>query len=160
MAPRNPLNDGSQPKEQTSGKKTINRKTIKKWRLTGTDGRSFDHTVSETDTRPDVNGNYIDSETKNILFDPSGVAVPNDPSKILARSYSGLYIESPQEAALCSSWLHTNPIRIIKIGFDGQQTQNGAICDECRSKRFVFYVVLGIISSGVIFGIWHGAGLF
>jgi hypothetical protein len=161
MAPKNPFNDGGQPKEQKPGDKTINRKVIRKTRITGPKGRSDEYTVSENDSRPDDNGTYIDSEMKHIMTDPSGMALPEDSTKVLAFSYSGLFISSPQEMALCTSWLHPNNFtRIIKIGFDGHATEAGAICDVCQGKSDTIYGVLFILCLVIILGIWKGAGIF
>ena len=163
MPKRNPLreNGGLPPREQVKGEDIINTRTQRMVRLTGPDGDVQEIVMDAHDSRPDQNGGYIDSEFINLQTDVAGKILPKDPHEITALSHTGLYIDSPEKLAICSSIFHGSASRSILIGFDGRLLPNGrAICSRCEFWLRTVYSVLGIFSIGVILGIWRGAGIF
>ena len=88
MPPRNPLRESDQPREVKKGDKLINQKTIRKIIIPGQDG-NVELTLSEADSRPDVNGDFVDTEAPHLNIDPSGRVIPQDAEKIRGFTYSG-----------------------------------------------------------------------
>jgi hypothetical protein len=129
--------------------------------MPGPDGNTIEFTITENESRPDENGDYVDIETTNLVIDASGTVIPADPGMISGLSHSHLFITAPEQAAVCTSWLHPrNRSRTIKVGFDGRKTANGAICNYCDSRLDTIYIVIFIFCLAVIWGLWKGAGLF
>lgn len=159
--PRNPLRGEGQPREEVTGDRFNNLRTRKRVRMLGPDGNIIEATTAENDSRLDEDGNYVDTETINLIPDASGYFLPSDTGMLLGRSHSGLYITAPEQMAVCTSRFHpTNLSRTIKLGFDGRQTATGAVCSACDQRLGSIYIMVFILSVAVILGIWKGAGLF
>ena len=157
---RNTLRGDGLPREQTEGKAIVSNRTQRNIRLVDPDGNTQEIPMEVRDTRPDENGNYVDTELVNIVTDRAGNPLPEDPRSVL-RSHSGLYITSPDQLAHCTSWLHPHGRNTnILIGQDGRLTPNGAICSHCDSWLGTIYIILTILAIGLILGIWKGAGVF
>ena len=160
MSTRNPLRDG-QPREQARGEDIINMRTQRVVRLTMPDGTVQEIVTGMRYSQPDPNGGFVESDLVGIPTDRAGNAFPAVPSNLVGISHSGLYIDSPEKQAICTSWLHPAGLpRTILLGQDGQATANGAVCSRCAFRLETIYAVLGILALGVIWGIWYGAGLF
>lgn len=158
---RNPLRGDGQPREQLTGDKFINLRTQKRVRMPGPDGNMIEVTTMENETSPDVNGNYLDTETTYLVTDAAGSVIPSDPRMVLGFSHSGLVITAPEEAAVCSSWFHpSNRSRTIKLGHDGHSTSTGAICSICAQRLYMVSILAFIFCIAVVWGVWKGAGLF
>ena len=159
--PINPLRGEGQPREEVTAERFNNLRTRKRVRMLGPDGNIIEATTAENDSRLDEEGNYVDTETRNLIPDPSGYFLPSDTGTLLARSHSGLHITAPEQMAVCTSQLHpARRSRMIKVGFDGRKTATGAICSVCEHRQGSIYIVIFIFCAAAILGIWKGAGLF
>ena len=160
MPRRNPFEE-SQPREQVKGEEIINTRTQRMTRIIGPDGIVQEFVTDLHDSRPDENGGYIDTEVTNVITDHAGNTFPEDPHSLEAISYSGLFVNSQEQRAMCTSRLHGNGPRNILIGQDGRLTSNGtAICSRCDFWLGTIYFTIGVLVLGVILGIWRGAGIF
>ena len=161
MPPRNPLREEGQPREQKEGSDIINTTTQRTVRLVRPDGTVQEIIMDAHDSRPDDNGGYRDTELINVVTDNAGNPLPEDP-RSMRISHSGLYINSPEQLAHCTSWLHgNNRSRTISLGQDGRMVgENRAICNRCDFRMGTIYLVLGILFLGIVCGIWKGSGLF
>jgi hypothetical protein len=159
--PRNPLRGEGQPRDPTSAAQFNNQRVTRRMRVHRPDGTIVEIPLSESNSSPDENGIYEDTEMHHVVTDASGTVIPSDPSRITAYSHSNLAILTSEEAAVCTSWLHpANRLRTIKLGHDGRRTATGAICSVCDGRLGMVYIVLLIFCLAVIWGIWKGAGLF
>jgi hypothetical protein len=147
--PRNTLRDGNQPLEQINGDSFIN--TERKDIVT-INGQELIR--EESVTKPDENGNYVDTQKTHLLWDYAGNPLPEDP-QLTIRSWTGLYIPSEDKRALCTSFFHSNRYsRNIYIGQDGRLTPRGAICSRCDYWLTTIYIAIGIVGIGVILGLF------
>jgi hypothetical protein len=147
--PRNTLRDGNQPQEQTKGDKIIN--VVTKETVT-INGQEF--TREEAVTKPDENGNYVDTKKTHLIFDHGGNQLPEDPQSAIL-SWTGLIIPSEDKRALCTSFFHSNRYsKNIYIGQDGRLTPNGAICSRCDYRLTTIYIALGIVGIGFMWGLF------
>ena len=159
--PINPLRGEGQPREEVSATQFGRQRVTKTVRVHRPDGTVEEMPVSESSSCPDGDGNYVDTETQNIVTDPYGTVIPSDPAKIIAYSHSGAVITTQADLAVCASGLHPrNVSRTIKLGFDGRQTATGAVCSVCEHRQGSIYIVIFIFCAAAILGIWKGAGLF
>ncbi len=103
--PRNPLRGEGQPREQTSADQFIKQRVTRNMRVHRPDGTIEEVPVSESSSCPDENGNYVDTETHDIVTDASGTVMPSDPARITAifpfwvghhntRRSSGVYFQA------------------------------------------------------------------
>ena len=160
MPRRNPFEE-SQPQKHFKGDDIFNTQTRRVTRIIDSAGSAQEFVTGLYDSRPDGNGGFNDIEVTNLITDPAGNIFPIDPHYLIAKSHSGLFITSPEQGALCTSWLHApSRSRNILLGQDGRLTAKGAICSHCDFWLGTLYVSVGIISLGLVLGIWHGAGLF
>ena len=154
MPSDNPLHDdpGQDPRK---GDEFNNLNTIRQVRIQGQ--------VLETSrnfSQPDQNGIYQDTETVSVVTDPAGNPLPED-GRPYAISWSGLYIPSSEQMAVCNSMFHqANLPRIILVGQDGQLAPNGAICFRCQAWRTNIHIGLFIIGIGCFIGLIRAVGLF
>ena len=159
--PRNPLGGDGPPREEVTGDRLMNQRVTRRIRILRPDGSVQEVPISENESRPDEDGNYNETETTNLVADTSGSVIPSDPRMIRGLSHTDLIINSQEEAAQCTSWLHPrNRSRTIKVGFDGRRTASGVICSYCDGRLGTIYIVIFIFCLAVIWGIWKGAGLF
>jgi hypothetical protein len=159
--PRNPLRGEGQPRDPMSADQFNNQKVTRRMRVHRPDGTIEDILVSESSSCPDKDGFYVDTEMHHVVTDASGTVIPSDPARINAYSHADLVILNPEEAAVCTSWLHPrNHSRTIRLGHDGRRTATGAICSVCDGRLGTIYIVIFIFCIAVILGIWKGAGLF
>jgi hypothetical protein len=159
MPPRNSLRNDDQPVEQTKGKTITNLRRERVVQLSDPDGTVRQFVLEVTDSRPNEDGTYSDSELINIPMDHAGNPLPADPRSVIV-SHSGLYIPSEGQRALCTSRLHVSGSRNIFIGQDGRLTPNGAICSRCDSLIGTLWILIFILAAAGIFGVWKGAGMF
>jgi len=158
--PRNPLRGEGQPREPMSADQFNDQRVIQRMRVHRPDGTIEEIPLSETSSTPNENGVYVDTQMHHVVTDASGTVIPSDPGKIAAISHSRLVISNPEEAAVCTSWLHPrNHSRTIKLGYDGRRTAEGAICSVCDGRLGIVYAVVVIIVIAVIIGFWKGAGI-
>ena len=116
--------------------------------------------TSQKFSQPDQNGVYQDTETKIVVNDPAGNVLPES-GRPYAISWSGLYILSPEQMAMCNSRFHQpNLSRIILVGQDGQRTQNGAVCSRCQAWWTNIHIGLFIIGIGCFIGLIKAVGIF
>jgi len=159
--PRNPLRGEGEPRDPMSSEQFIKQRVGRMNRVHHPDGTMEEIPVSESSSCPDKDGFYVDTVTNDIVTDASGTVIPSDPAKIAAISHSRLVISNPEEAAVCTSWLHPrNHSRTIKLGYDGRRTAEGAICSVCDGRLGIIYAAIFIFGIAVIVGIWRGVGLF
>ena len=150
---RNTLRDGNQPHEPIKGDKIIN---TERKEIVTINGQEF--TREESCTKPDKDGNYVDTKTTHLLCDHAGNPLPEDLGSTI-RSWSGLYIPSEDKRALCTSFFHSNRFsRNIYIDQDGRLTPSGAICSRCDYLLTSIYIALGILGIGVIYGLFKAVG--
>jgi hypothetical protein len=158
--PRNPFEEENQAHEAIKGEDVINIRTERVIRIRAQDGTFQDIVFSVHDSRPDENGNFIDTELINVVTDHAGNPLPQDPRSVFV-SHTGLYIGSLEQLAICNSWLHPpNRNRNIFLDHDGRETQGGAICSNCESWHTTIYIAFGIIGLGVLTGLCKAAGMF
>lgn len=159
--PRNPLRGEGQPRDPISAEQFNNQRFTRRMRVHRPDGTIEEIPLSESNSRPDENGIYEDTLVDHVVTDASGTVIPSDPSRITAYSHADLVILKPDEAAVCTSWLHPrNRSRTIKLGYDGRRTAEGAICSVCDGRLGTIYAAIFIFGIAVIVGIWRGVGLF
>lgn len=160
MARRNPFEE-SNPREPVKGVQIINTRKERIARILGPDGYVQEIVLGMSDSRPDDNGGYVDTELVNVVTDRAGNTLPSDLHSLEGISYSGLFINSGDDRASCTSWLHPpGRSRKILLGEDGRQTLNGAICNRCDFWLGTIYLGLAVLGIGVILGLWKGVGLF
>ena len=158
--PRDPFEEENQPHEVIKVEDVVNIRTERIVRIRNQDGTFEDIVTNVRETRPDGNGNYIDLELINVVPDRAGNPLPKDPQSAFI-SHTGEFIESRDQLATCTSWLHLgNPNRNILLGHDGRETPAGAICSNCDYWQTTIYIALGIIGIGVLVGICMAAGMF
>ena len=158
--PRNPLANENQQFDAIKGEDIVNVRTERKVRIRTQDGTVEDFLVSAHDSRPDGNGNFIDSKLINVITDRAGNLLPENPRSVKL-SITNLFISSPEELAICTSRLHpANCTRNILIGQDGRETPNGAICIYCSSWQTTIYIAFAILGVGVLAGLCKAAGIF
>jgi len=161
----NPLGEdglGGPPIEPTDGSQVINSNRQRICRQVLPDGTITEIPMDERRSAPTSDGTYNDIDLEYVTLDEAGNAFPDDPRKLIARSYSGLYITDPSQIGHCASWLHPpGTSRIFLAGQDGRFRHNGAgICNQCDQAQMTIYLALFIVSLGVLVGIWQGAGVF
>ena len=158
--PRNPFEEDNQPHEAIKGEDVVNIRTERIVRIRSQDGTYEDIVTNVRETRPDGNGNFIDTELINVVSDNAGNPLPKDPQSAFF-SHTDAFIESQEQLARCNSWLHPhNRSRNILIGHDGRETPAGAICSNCDYWQTTIYIAFGIIGLGVLIGFCKAAGLF
>ena len=158
--PRNPFEEDNQPHEAIKGEDIINTRTERVIRIRAQDGTVQDIVLSVHESRPDENGNFIDTELINVVTDHAGNPLPEDPRSVFV-SHSDLFIRSQEQLARCNSWLHPpNRSRNILLGQDGRTVQGGAICSNCDSWHTTIFIAFGILGLGVLTGLCKAAGLF
>ncbi len=159
MASKNPLGENSIPREQVSGESIINNRTERIMRVPRPNGETEAVIIEAREAAPAEDGTYVDRVISDVATDSAGNTL-NDLSELVAISWSGIFIKSPEERAICGSWLHPpNLSRNILLGQDGHHTNaNGyAICTGCSNRLSKFYLVAGIIALAVLIGIFKGA---
>lgn len=158
MPNQNPFHEENAPRE-ARGDQFSNLRTTKFVRILGPDGSILSETPVRTwESRPDQDGNYIESEGYNIQTDRAGNIVSQD--GVVGISHTGLVIDTPEKIGNCTSWLHGNGSKIFLIGQDGRMTRNGGICSRCDFKLGTIYIAAVIFCFGAILGIWRGTGVF
>ena len=158
--PRNPFEEDKPAHETKKGEDILNNRKERVVRIRNQDGTYEDILVSVRDTRPDANGNYVDTELICDVRDRAGNPLPEDLRSAFL-SCSGAYIASRDQLALCTSRLHpASRPRNILLGHDGRETQNGAICTYCDYWHTTFYIAFAIIGIGVLAGLCKAAGMF
>ena len=158
--PRNPFEKDKPAHETKKGEDIINNRKERVIRIRNQDGTYEDILVSVRETRPDENGNFVDTELICDVRDQAGNPIPEDLRSAFL-SCTGAYITSQEQLAICSSWLHpSNRSRNILLGHDGRETQTGAICSNCDSWHTTIYIAFGIIGLGVLAGLCKAAGIF
>jgi hypothetical protein len=161
MSHRNPLREDERAREQMDGKHFISLRTHRINRILGVDGNAIDIPVEVYDSRPAEDGTYVETIVTNLPIDAAGNVFPRDPNQFQGYSNSALYITSPEQKAVCTSWLHPSGLsKNICLPYDGRPTISGAICNRCRFWLTTIRVLLGIVAVGVVLGIWSGAGVF
>jgi len=160
MPPRNPLREENQPQEITKGDHIDNMSTRRYAQLELPDGRVEQVFLSAHASRLNENGQFEETDMMGVRFDHAGNPLPEDPRSTIL-SHSGLYIDSLERLAVCTSPLHFGRSRNILIGQDGQLLDNGeVICSKCQAMRLVSYFLVGLLAVGVILGVFSGAGWF
>jgi hypothetical protein len=158
--PRNPFEKDKQAHETKKGEDIINNRTERFVRIRNQDGTYEDILRSVRDTRPDANGNYVDTELICDVRDPAGNSMPEN-LRTAKKSGDENWITSPEELGICTSRLHPrNRTRNILLGHDGRETQNSAICSYCDYWHTTFYIAFAIIGIGVLAGLCIAAGMF
>jgi hypothetical protein len=158
--PRNPFEEDNRPHEVIKGEDVVNIRTERIVRIRNQDGTYEDIVTNVRESRPDGNGNFIDTELINVVTDHAGNPLPEDPRSVFF-SHSDLFIRSQEQLAICTSWLHPpNRSRNILLGQDGRTVQGGAICSNCDSWQTTIYIAFGILGLGVLTGLCKAAGLF
>ena len=158
--PRDPFEEENQPHEAIKGEDVVNVRTERIVRIRNQDGTYQNNVTNVRETRPDGNGNYIDTEIINVVTDHAGNRLPEDPRSVFF-SHTGLYIGSQDQLGICTSWLHPhNRNRNIFLDRDGRETPAGAICSHCDYWIGTFCLAAGILGVGVLAGLCKAAGLF
>ena len=158
--PRNPFEKDKPAHETKKGEDIINNRKERVIRIRNQDGTYEDILVSVRETRPDGNGNFVDTELICDVRDQAGNPLPED-LRSAFRSCTGAFITSREQLAICTSRLHpSNRSRNILLGHDGRETQTGAICSNCDSWHTTIYIAFGIIGLGVLAGLCKAAGIF
>ena len=158
--PRNPFEEKNQSHEVIKGEDVINIRKERIVRIRNQDGSYEDILVSMRESRPDGNGNFVDTELICDVRDQAGNPLPEDIRSAFL-SCTGAYITSQEQLAICTSCLHpSNRSRNIFLGHDGRETPRGAICSNCDSWHTTIYIAFGIIGLGVLVGLCIAAGLF
>jgi len=153
MPRRNPFNKNNS-REKVKGKKIINVEKTTNIHLNEQELEMEKHS-----SKPDKDGNYNDTLDIHLRTDNAGTILPKDREKWIAISQSGVVITSPDELGECTSRLHpNNRTRFIRLGIDGQETDNGARCSYCESLMINLYIIAAVLGSGIILGIFKGAG--
>lgn len=159
MPPRNSLRESDQPREVKKGDKVINQKTIRKIIIPGQDG-NVELTLSESDSRPDANGDFVDTEAPYLNIDPSGRVIPQDSEKIKGFTCFGAPLYLEDQLVECVWPFHRGTNRLIRLGYDGQLSLAGPICNGCRPSLRRIYVAGAFVIVTVLAGIYHGLGWF
>jgi hypothetical protein len=158
--PRNPFEKDKPAHETKKGEDILNNRKERVVRIRNQDGSYEDILVSVRETRPDSNGNYVDTELICDVRDPAGNPFPEDLGTAI-RSGEEYWITSRDQLGICTSRLHPrNRSRNILLGHDGRETQNGAICTYCDYWHTTFYIAFAIIGIGVLAGLCKAAGIF
>ena len=157
---RNPFEKDKPAHETKKGEDIINSRKERVIRIRNQDGTYEDVLVSVRDTRPDGNGNYVDTELTNFVTDHLGNPPPKDPQSTWV-SHTHAIIRSKEDLGICTSRLHPRSrSRNIFLKHDGRETQNGAICSYCDYWHTTFYIAFAIIGIGVLAGLCKAAGMF
>jgi hypothetical protein len=158
--PRNPFENDKPAHETKEGEDILNSRKERFVRIRNQDGTFEDILVSVRDTRPDGNGNYVDTELICDVRDQAGNPLPEDLGSAI-KSGEEYWITSREQLGICTSRLHprSRPKNIL-LGHDGRETQNGAICSYCDYWHTTFYIAFAIIGIGVLAGLCKAAGMF
>ena len=159
MPSRNPLRESDQPRELKKGDKVINQKTIRKIIIPGQNG-NVEFTLSESDSRPDANGDFIDTESSHLNIDPSGRVIPQDAEKIRAFTYSGAPLYPEDQFVECVSPFHRGANRLIRLGYDGHLSFVGPLCHRCRAPVYMVSAGIGLVVLSILVGVYRGLGWF
>ena len=156
--PRNPFSQPN-PQEEHRGDSISQLNKRKVLRIRGEDGDIQDIVAEGRRSIPDGQGGLIVDEYVNYQPDIAGNPIPQDLRNMYI-SHFGLYTPS-EKAAMCSSRFHPSGIsRNIFVGQDGKRTESGAICSRCIAWHVFIKLLLGVIGSGVLIGLFRGAGIF
>jgi len=158
MPDTNPLRKESRPQEQASGEEMTRIQTDQIVSFDFPDGTQRRHILESRLSSPQDDGTYHETVMNSAIFDHGGNALYfTDPTKVII-SHSGLWINTPEEGAICTHWLHpSRRSRNIRIGQDGVQTPTGAICSHCQSTRNSLYMATGLLLIGLLIGLFQGA---
>ena len=155
MPGRNPLRGENQPQDQANQEHLANIRARKVIEIGGIAGPTNEVTLNEHSSESNPDGTYGDTDRKRLVFDASGAQLDQDRLGTLAISHTGLFINDfKNEGAICTYPSHRGANRLIKVGFDGRKTNDGAICSNCQNMRNFRLAGIIIVAFGVIAGIY------
>lgn len=158
MPDTNPLRGESQPQEQAPAEEMTRIQTDQIISFDFPDGTRRQHLLESRLSSPQGDGTFHETMMRNAILDRNGNALDGSDASKIRISHSGLWINTPEEGAICDYWLHpTRRSRNIRIGQDGVQTPTGAICSHCQSIHSSLYWAAGILLIGLMVGLFQGA---
>lgn len=156
MPTPNPLAEDNPPQEEVQPTQATNLRTSELVTFLHPAEHQFQSiTIRSHRSTLQDDGTYHEQTETFLPLDNAGQPMNTEDPTQVGVSHSGLWINQNEERAICTCLLHPrNRSRGIKLGSDGQNTPDGAICLPCLSIRKSLFICGALLLLEVLAGIY------